>query len=129
MATPAQSLGNAIPPMFVNSTKEGYAAAKSTIGAGTFIKVITVIVALLMLLVGVAMAADGNPLESQEGVALLMLGVVLAFAGYCAGVVVGALGQILRAVLDTSVNTLSSGDAVSKAEVMGVVEPAPAQST
>jgi hypothetical protein len=110
--------------------KDGYRVARLSVGLGTFFKVVGVIVGVVIaggsviaaLSLGYAMSPTINPLGrmsettpslSGAGMTTAILVLVLGFAiavvagglQFLLGVIVSAQGQILKAELDTAVNS------------------------
>lgn len=80
---------------------DAYLIARTTNGFGQAIKVIGLILGVLIAVVGAGKLGDG-PAGAFAG---FLLGAVVALPAYVLGVIVSAQGQILKATLDTAVNS------------------------
>lgn len=102
---------------------DAYRVAGAIIAFGTIIKVIGALVAAVVAFAGFASA--GGPLGSGALVGGLLMAVIIGFVFWIAGVLVTAQGQLLRASLDTAVNSSPLLSNIEKARIMGVT-PVPA---
>lgn len=121
MSTPSLSPINTIPPKFFASSRDGYRAARSTISAGEFVKIISMVIAVLLIIAGAMMFLDGGELIREEGLAAMLSALVFGFGGYCFGTALQALGHILRSTIDSSINSFPFGDILAKTELMGLM--------
>lgn len=106
--------------------KDGYLVAKATTGFGTAIKGLGIVLALLIVLVtlGLSNQSRGIGYGGSEVFVMIMgvfwaLGVGLLF--YLMGVLISALGQILKAALDSAVNSSPFLGNEEKAKVMSLL--------
>jgi hypothetical protein len=94
---------------------DAYAVARTIIGLGNTVKILAYVIGGLLALSGVIIwLADTS--SGAVGQGSVVLGGVVGVTIFVLGVLVSAVGQILRATLDTAVNTsplLTKGD-VSK---------------
>ena len=104
-------------PMMSRYT-DAYRVARVVVGIGEAVKIISLVIGGILLLIGVA----GS--ESALGGFSLLVGVVLAVivggGGFALGTLLAAHGQVLKATLDTAVNTspfLTNGQ---RAEIMSL---------
>jgi len=102
----------------VNRYRDAYRVGSALVGVATAIKVLGVVLALAIGL-GSLSAAD-----SPFGRAAVFLGLAIAvLAGgvtWVGGVIVGALGELLRATLDSAVAVSPFLTAVERLEAMGL---------
>ena len=104
---PAQEEAEAeTPPPQANETilvryQDGYRVAKLINGFGQTCKVAGIGLGGLILL-GCAMAPSGSSFLVVIG---LVVGSIVGFAGWAIGVLISAQGQMVKATLDTAVNT------------------------
>lgn len=86
---------------------DAYIVAKTINGFGGLIKIIGIIVAVLLVLIGFVVANKNGPRDpvSYLGIAGIALGVISGGLFYVIGVLVSAQGQILKASLDNAVNS------------------------
>jgi len=87
--------------------KDAYRVGGFIVGAGEFFKTVGIVLAVL---IGVgALIVAGKTQDGQQQTAILLSGSVVAgFAGgmlFLFGILVAAQGQLLKATLDTAVNT------------------------
>jgi hypothetical protein len=106
---------------YSRSYSDAYRVAGAIIAFGLTVKVVGALVATIVALLGFA-SGDGFLGVGGVIVGLLLAGIVgLLF--WIAGVFVTAQGQLLRAGLDTAVNSSPFLDNVKRAEIMGVRLP------
>jgi hypothetical protein len=79
---------------------DAYLLAGAVNGYGIFIKAIGVVATILLLLIGIRMFAD-----SAIGLGLMVIGMLVGTLFYLIGVIVSAMGQIIKGVMDSAVNT------------------------
>jgi hypothetical protein len=84
---------------------DGYRTARATNGFGQAIKAIGVILGGLVAVVAVATLWSIPAAGSTAALMGLLLGAVVGLPIYVLGVIVAAQGQILKATLDTAVNS------------------------
>lgn len=86
---------------------DGYLVAVTTNGIGEIIKGIGVVLAVLSILTGLALALNGRAGDATFalGLALMISGAVSGLWFYIAGILVSAQGQLLKASLDSAVNS------------------------
>ncbi len=105
--------------------KDAYNVAQVIVGVGTAFKVLGI---LLGLAIVVTSLAGGSASGSRDaaGISLIagiFLGAIVAGLFYVIGTIVSSQGQILRATLDSAVNTSPHIEASEKAEIMSLVSP------
>ncbi len=83
--------------------KDAFSVAKITVAIGTLIKIVGVVLAILIIAGGFGLADKTR--NEIFGVLGLVGGIVIGIFLYFLGVLVRAQGQILRASLDSAVNT------------------------
>jgi hypothetical protein len=86
---------------------DAYLVARAVTGFGFMIKVIGIVIAILLVLIGLMVTSQngpGNPL-SYLGIMGIVVGVISGALFYVIGVLVSAQGQILKASLDSAVNS------------------------
>lgn len=94
---------------------DAYKVAKGTVGYGTFIKVVSCILAVLAIGGG---ALIGLSTSNGQGFFVGVVGgLIIGLSGYILGVVVAAQGQMMMAVLDVAVNTSSFAEGEEKAAI------------
>jgi hypothetical protein len=82
--------------------RDAYSVAEATVGWGTLLKVLGLIAGLVIAVLGLVAA----PNLGIGGVAAsIVIAVAIAGTMYALGIAVAAQGQIIRAILDTAVNT------------------------
>jgi hypothetical protein len=100
-ATPTPPIVAPPTPVFARY-KEAYRMAKATITFGNIIKVLALIIGILLIVAGFNASVQYGP---NAFFASLLLVAFIAIPIFIAGFLVSAQGEILRAVLDTAVNT------------------------
>jgi hypothetical protein len=97
---------------------DAYRVARVVVGIGEAVKIISLVIGGILLLIGVA----GS--ESALGGFSLLVGVVLAVivggGGFALGTLLAAHGQVLKATLDTAVNTSPFLTNQQRAEIMSL---------
>jgi uncharacterized membrane protein required for colicin V production len=103
--------------------RDAYRVARVTNGFGVAIKVLGLIGAGLLVLLGAAVASDGprNPL-SLLGVLGIAFGLFAGALFFIIGVMVSAQGQILKASLDGAVNSSPFLTNEHRARIMSLPE-------
>lgn len=86
----------------MNRYDDAYLVARTVNGAGQIIKVVGFTVAVVIAVGGFALASK---VGSAFGFGAVLLGALVALPFYALGVLVSAQGQILKATLDTAVNS------------------------
>lgn len=86
----------------MNRYNDAYLVARTVDGAGQTIKVVGFAVAAVVAIGGLAL---GSKLGPAFGFGAVLLGALVALPFYAMGVLVSAQGQILKATLDTAVNS------------------------
>lgn len=107
-----------------NRYTDAYVVARTVNGTGQTVKFVGLVVAVLVTLSGLVAASN---LGASVGFAGLLLGVLVALPFYALGVLVSAQGQILKATLDTAVNTspLLSHDEIRQILTRSAAPPPP----
>lgn len=80
---------------------DAYHVAQATTTIGGVVKATGIILAVIVLLVGLAMASESN--ETMIGVAAVPVSIALGASLYVLGLLVSAQGQVLKAILDNTV--------------------------
>lgn len=83
--------------------KDAYLVAKATVTIGTTIEIVGLVLAILII--GGSFAAANHQKIAVFGIIGLIVGVFIGVLFYLLGVLVKAQGQILRATLDTAINS------------------------
>lgn len=101
--------------------KDAYRLGRAIVGVGAVIKFLGALLAAII--VGGALYAN-SAVRTETGLAILIVGIAFAgFVGillYLLGVIVSAQGQILKAVLDTGINTSPFLTDDHRAEIMSL---------
>jgi hypothetical protein len=84
---------------------DAYAVARTIVGLGGTVKVLAYVVGGLVAFAVIVEAVQGGAGSQLVTTSLVLAGSAAAIAIYVLGVLVTAVGQILRATLDTAVNT------------------------
>lgn len=86
---------------------DAYTVARATNVFGGVIKATGIIIGCLLVLIGLMVASSGGPRNplSVLGIAGIVLGIIAGALFFMIGVLVSAQGQILKASLDSAVNT------------------------
>jgi hypothetical protein len=114
--------------------KDGYLVSKAIETFGTLLKIGAVIAGAGIIFIGFVMgavsakAASGNMLNPGNGegafiaifIVFGIIGAIVVAIGWVLGVMVSAQGQILKANLDTAVNSSTFLTDMSKAEIMSL---------
>jgi hypothetical protein len=113
-ATSASASSSATTPL-ARRYDDAYGVARAVIGVGSFMKILAVILGGLIALVSLVIASQSS-LGAVAGLVGLITAGSIGLAIYISGVLITATGQIMRATLDTAVNTspLLSHDDVSR---------------
>jgi len=98
---------------------DAYRVARAIMTFGTTVKVIGAVVAAIIAVAGLA---SSDQLGSRGLIGGLLLGAMVGLVFWIAGVFVTAQGQLLRASLDTAVNTSPLFSNTEKAKVMGITQ-------
>ncbi|MDC0275073.1 hypothetical protein OAK76_02490 [Akkermansiaceae bacterium] len=101
----------------VDRYKDAYVTAEAIDGIGSAIKVLGIVVGVIIVLVGMVLASQGGAFLF---LASLVSGAVTAIPIYVLGILVSAQGQVLKATLDTAVNTSPFLDDGERALVMSL---------
>jgi hypothetical protein len=111
---------NAGASSFFSRYADGYQAAGFIVGFGAVIKVASIIVGALVVIVSF-IASVNEPERSAVtlGIGVLM-GALIGFGGFITGIVVSAQGQMLKALLDTAVNTSPFLANPERTKIMGL---------
>lgn len=86
---------------------DAYLVARAVTGFGSMIKVMGIVIAILLVLIGFVVASQSGPRDpiSYLGIMGIVVGVISGALFYIIGVLVSAQGQILKASLDSAVNS------------------------
>ncbi len=96
---------------------DAYRVASAIIAFGTIVKAIGGVVAVIIAIGGLASSSE---LGSRGVIGGLLLGAMVGLVFWIAGVFVVGQGQLLRASLDTAVNTSPLFSNTEKAKMMGI---------
>ena len=99
--------------------QDGYRVAKLVNAFGQTCKTVGLVLGGLILL-GCAMAASESSFGAVIGPIGLVLGPIVGFAGWATGVIISALGQMVKATLDTAVNSSPFLSNEERKEVMSL---------
>jgi hypothetical protein len=97
---------------------DAYRIAKAIAAVGETIKIVAIIAGALMLLVGF-----GGASSFFGGASILFglfLGVIVGGGGFILGILLSAQGQVLKATLDTAVNSSPFLENIQRAEIMSL---------
>jgi hypothetical protein len=97
--------------------RDAYVTAKAIDGIGSAIKILGIVLGVIIVLGGLILASQGGALLFF---ASLVSGAVTAIPIYVLGILVSAQGQVLKATLDTAVNTSPFLDDEERAVVMSL---------
>ncbi len=102
--------------------KDGYRIARFVDGMGTGIKIVGVVLGVIVF--GLFMAVGSSAIGGSQAALLFVVAILCsAVTGgifFVLGVIVSALGQHLKAVLDTAVHSSPFLDLTAKARVMSL---------
>jgi hypothetical protein len=87
----------------VSRYTDAYLIARTITAVGAIVKVIALVICGAIALFGLVAGAKSEHYEAAVGG--IMLGAIVATPIWVLGILVAALGQILKATLDTAVNT------------------------
>jgi heme/copper-type cytochrome/quinol oxidase subunit 4 len=101
---------------------DAYLVARATNGFGILIKVIGIVIGILLALIGFMVASQSGPRDPMSilGIIGIAFGVFTGALFYIIGVLVSAQGQILKASLDSAVNTSPFLTNEDRAKVMSL---------
>jgi hypothetical protein len=102
--------------------KDAYVVSSVTEGFGRLIKALGVLIAGVLVLVGFLLIGQGGLGEATFalGVVILIFGIVTGLSFYMWGVLVSANAQVLKASLDSAVNTSPFLSNEHRAEIMSL---------
>src|SRR5437867_11438385 len=98
---------------------DAYVTARMTTTIGTVVKVIAIIVTAVIVLAG-GLYGDQNNQVVQGLLGGLIMAIVFGTPLYVLGILVAALGQILKAALDSAVNSSPFLDNEDRATIMSL---------
>jgi hypothetical protein len=104
--------------------RDAYIVARVTNGFGAIIKTIGIIAGGLLALIGFMAASKGGPNDPMSVLGIVGIVVAILIGGlfYILGILVAAHGQILKASLDTAVNSSPFLTNDNKAMIMSLPE-------
>jgi hypothetical protein len=109
----------------VTRYQDGYRVGKFVDTVGSMCKGIGVILALIGGVTGLSLANShpqfGNANFSEFGIIILVAGVIIGLSFWVVGVLISAQGQLLKAVLDTAVNSSPFITDAQRREVMSLL--------
>jgi hypothetical protein len=97
--------------------KDGYHVSTVIVTAGNAIKILGGIVAGIIALVSIIAASHSSAAVAVGGI---LVAIAYGLLFYLSGMLIGALGQILKATLDTAVNTSPSLTEIQRARIMSI---------
>jgi len=103
--------------------RDGYRAANFTTGIGTAVKILGAVLGVLVAGLGILASQEiigGSPVDSVFAIISLVSGIFTFGTFFIAGVIVSALGQQLKAALDSAVNSSPFLDIPAKARAMSL---------
>jgi hypothetical protein len=109
--------------------KDAYRVAAFVTGFGTFIKILSVVLGVIIVFAGLIAGSNSSSgiygryessSSSFTGVTGLVMGVMTLIFGFTVGVIVSALGQLYKAALDSAVHSSPFLDPLGKARAMGL---------
>ena len=84
--------------------RDAYLTARAINGLGEIIKGVSIFLGIVIVIMSTK-AASGFGVGGESFIIGLVFGTVVGFLGYVGGVLLSAQGQILKATLDSAVNT------------------------
>ena len=99
--------------------RDAYLVARTIVGVGSIIKGIGIFIAIVIALVGLVAATQGQS-NFIMGLGGVLLGVVVGVPLFVLGILVSAQGQILKATLDVAVNDSPFLSDDQRAEMMSL---------
>lgn len=115
--------------ILLNRYTDAYTVAKVTVGVGSVIKTVGILLGILILIASFALGsfAAGSGRASESGGAFVVVlfigainGFIVGFIFYVIGIIVSAQGQILKASLDSAVNGSPFLTNERKAQIMSL---------
>ena len=97
--------------------KDGYRVSTVIVTAGNAIKILGGIVAGIIALASISLASQSSAAVAVGGI---LVAIAYGLLFYLSGMLIGALGQILKAILDTAVNTSPSLTEIQRARIMSI---------
>lgn len=100
-----------------------YKVAQRIISCGSIAEGVGIAFGIVIVILGIVEISAG----ASDGIATILFGICVGFAGYVAGIVLATGGQIMSAAIDTAVNTstLISNDEKAKIIGIGSAQPSP----
>jgi hypothetical protein len=98
--------------------KDAYLVARTVVGFSTLVKVVGVILAIVIFVVGLSIGRNGELFLPG-----LLLALVVGFMFFMFGVLIAAQGQMLQASLDTSVNSCPFLTNEQRTRIMSISAP------
>lgn len=99
---------------------DAYTVARTIIALGSTVKIIAYVIGGMLALSGVGIWLSGSSTVAGVGQGAFALGLIVGVMIFILGVLVTAVGQILRATLDTAVNTSPLLEKNDVAKIMSV---------
>lgn len=104
--------------------RDAYSLARVTTDFGSAIKILGIIIAVVIVIFGVVGSESaGRTARDVSGamiLASLLVGAIVGLSFYFVGVLVSAQGQILKATLDSAVNTSPFLSSENRAKIMSL---------
>lgn len=100
--------------------KDAYQIAEATVTLGGTIKGVAMVAGIGAVVIGLLVNWGKAEVSWEVSWLVWIAGALIMIIGFLAGVIISASGQIMRAQLDTAVNTSLHADLDEKAEIMGL---------
>jgi ATP/ADP translocase len=102
--------------------KDAYTVARVTNGFGGTFKAIGIIIGCLLTLLGLMVAGNGGPQNPMSilGIVAAVVGIIAGALFFIIGVLVSAQAQVLKASLDSAVNTSTFLTNDDRAKIMSL---------
>jgi len=98
-----------------------YRIADGMVRLGKIIKIVAVVVAVTGVIAAIVIASNGGFGSDFASPAVAVVGLCAAVGIFCLGILIGACGELLRALVDTSVNTSPLITDSEKATIIGLL--------
>lgn len=109
-------------PAVTRRYQDAYTVAAAVIGIGNTIKGIALVIGGLFALGGLIISTQGVG-GMMAGVGTVAFGVGIGIVVYLVGILISAQGQVVRATLDTAVNTSPFLDDRTRASILTLPVP------
>ena len=98
-----------------------YQIADGMVRLGKIIKIVAVVVAVTGVIAAIVIASNGGFGSDFASPAVVVVGLCAGVGIFCLGILIGACGELLRALVDTSVNTSPLITDSEKATIIGLL--------